>query len=125
MFGSLCHVIRQVSKSGIVEAHGMCQHIMRKKCLILCVRPNSGSSKLQTEGEKLIIAKLKEKFPGAKDIEVSDISGGCGAMYQISIEAEEFKGKKTVMQHRLVNEVLAEEIRNMHGLQLNTKAPSS
>ncbi|XP_025115460.1 bolA-like protein 3 isoform X2 [Pomacea canaliculata] len=103
----------------------MCQHIMRKKCLILCVRPNSGSSKLQTEGEKLIIAKLKEKFPGAKDIEVSDISGGCGAMYQISIEAEEFKGKKTVMQHRLVNEVLAEEIRNMHGLQLNTKAPSS
>lgn len=68
--------IFQVSKSGIVEAHGMCQHILRKKCLILCVRPNSGSSKLQTEGEKLIIAKLKEKFPGAKDIEVSDISGG-------------------------------------------------
>lgn len=32
-------------------------------------------------------------------------AGGCGAMYQISIEAEEFKGKKTVMQHRLVNEV--------------------
>lgn len=26
-------------------------------------------------------------------------------MYQISIEAEEFRGKKTVLQHRLVNEV--------------------
>ena len=32
--------------------------------------------------------------------------GGCGAMYQISIEAEEFRGKRTVAQHRLVNEVI-------------------
>ena len=33
------------------------------------------------------------------------ISGGCGAMYEISIEAEEFRGKRTVQQHMLVNEV--------------------
>lgn len=36
---------------------------------------------------------------------VWNVPGGCGAMYQISIEAEEFRGKKTVLQHRLVNEV--------------------
>ncbi|XP_070201405.1 uncharacterized protein [Littorina saxatilis] len=58
-----------------------------------------------TDGEKKLIEKLRSRFPGAKSVEVSDISGGCGAMYQISIEAEEFRGKKTVQQHRLVNEV--------------------
>ncbi|KAL8570458.1 hypothetical protein ACOMHN_034493 [Nucella lapillus] len=77
-----------------------------------------------TEGETAIVEKLQSKFPGAKTIEVSDISGGCGAMYQISVEAEEFRGKKTVLQHRLVNEALAEEIKQMHGLQLNTRIPA-
>ncbi|XP_076470406.1 bolA-like protein 3 [Babylonia areolata] len=78
-----------------------------------------------TDGEKAIVEKLKSKFPGAKVIEVSDVSGGCGAMYQISIEAEEFKGKRTMQQHRLVNEALAEEIKEMHGLQLNTRVPGN
>ena len=36
---------------------------------------------------------------------LSVIEGGCGAIYQISIEAEEFRGKRTVQQHMLVNEV--------------------
>ncbi|CAG5122136.1 unnamed protein product [Candidula unifasciata] len=76
-----------------------------------------------TVGEQKIIAKLRESFPDASDIQVSDISGGCGAMYQISIEAPAFTGLKTVQQHRLVNEALANEIKSMHGLQLNTKAP--
>jgi len=33
------------------------------------------------------------------------ISGGCGAMYEIHIESDEFKGKRTVQQHQLVNQV--------------------
>ena len=33
------------------------------------------------------------------------ISGGCGAMYEIFIESEEFRGKRQVQQHRLVNQV--------------------
>ena len=33
-------------------------------------------------------------------------TGGCGAMYKIIIEAEEFRGKKTLDQHHLVNEVM-------------------
>ncbi|BFZ19822.1 hypothetical protein BsWGS_22861 [Bradybaena similaris] len=78
-----------------------------------------------TIGEQKIIAKLRESFPDATDIQVSDISGGCGAMYQISIEAPAFTGLKTVQQHRLVNEALVNEIKSMHGLQLQTKAPDS
>lgn len=32
-------------------------------------------------------------------------SGGCGAMYEIKIESEEFKEKRTVQQHQMVNQV--------------------
>jgi hypothetical protein len=33
------------------------------------------------------------------------ILGGCGAMYEIKIESEEFKEKRTVQQHQMVNQV--------------------
>lgn len=33
------------------------------------------------------------------------ISGGCGAMYEIKIESEEFREKRTVQQHQMVNQV--------------------
>ena len=31
--------------------------------------------------------------------------GGCGSMYEVLLESEEFKGHRTVAQHRMVNEV--------------------
>uniref|UniRef100_A0A0B6Y4I8 BolA-like protein 3 n=2 Tax=Arion vulgaris TaxID=1028688 RepID=A0A0B6Y4I8_9EUPU len=74
-----------------------------------------------TVGEQRIIAKLQEAFPDATHIQVADISGGCGAMYQICVESPSFLGLKTVQQHRMVNEVLANEIKSIHGLQLQTK----
>ncbi|KAL3859789.1 hypothetical protein ACJMK2_009983 [Sinanodonta woodiana] len=77
-----------------------------------------------TEGERKIADILRQKFPGAKNVEVSDISGGCGAMYEVLVEAEEFRGKRTVLQHKMINEVLKEEIKEMHGLRINTKVPS-
>jgi hypothetical protein len=33
------------------------------------------------------------------------VSGGCGAMYEIFVQAPDFKGLSVVKQHRLVNEV--------------------
>ena len=33
------------------------------------------------------------------------ISGGCGALYEIKIESEEFKETRTVQQHQMVNQV--------------------
>lgn len=52
-----------------------------------------------------------------------DISGGCGAMYEIHIESDEFRGKRTVQQHQLVNQALKEEIQGMHGLRIFTEVP--
>uniref|UniRef100_A0A671ES97 BolA family member 3 n=1 Tax=Rhinolophus ferrumequinum TaxID=59479 RepID=A0A671ES97_RHIFE len=59
----------------------------------------------QTEGELKVTQILKKNFPRATAIKVTDISGGCGAMYEIQIESEEFKEKRTVQQHQMVNQV--------------------
>ncbi|XP_048643330.1 bolA-like protein 3, partial [Marmota marmota marmota] len=77
----------------------------------------------QTEGELKVTQILKEKFPRATAIKVTDISGGCGAMYEIKIESEEFKEKRTVQQHQMVNQALKEEIKSMHGLRIFTSVP--
>ena len=82
-----------------------------------------------TEGEQKLIEILKTKFTGAKQVSVQDISGkcnlsnfiliiigislvtsrgvsgGCGSMYEVTVEAEEFRGKRIVQQHKLVTEV--------------------
>lgn len=54
--------------------------------------------------------------------QVQDISGGCGSMYAIEIESPKFAGLTVIKQHKLVNQVLKEEIAKWHGVQLRTKA---
>lgn len=56
-------------------------------------------------------------------LEVQDISGGCGSMYGIEVVSERFRGLSMLRQQRLVNEVLGEEIKGWHGLQLKTRVP--
>uniref|UniRef100_A0A8C5M341 BolA-like protein 3 n=1 Tax=Leptobrachium leishanense TaxID=445787 RepID=A0A8C5M341_9ANUR len=75
------------------------------------------------KGEERITDVLKSRFPLATYIQVDDVSGGCGAMYEIHIESEEFKNKRTVQQHRMVNDALQEEIKAMHGLRIFTNVP--
>ncbi|KAL7405646.1 hypothetical protein ABVT39_004842 [Epinephelus coioides] len=77
----------------------------------------------QTDGEVRIANVLRKKFPSAASLKVVDISGGCGAMYEIHIESSEFEGKRTVQQHQLVNQALKEEIQGMHGLRIFTDVP--
>lgn len=36
---------------------------------------------------------------------VAVCTGGCGSMYEIVIDAECFKGKRTLLQHKMVNQV--------------------
>ncbi|XP_064641111.1 bolA-like protein 3 [Lineus longissimus] len=78
-----------------------------------------------TQGEQKLSQLLKTKFPMATAIQVQDISGGCGAMFEVLIESPEFEGKRTVMQHRMVNEALKEEIKDMHGIRITTNVPKS
>ncbi|VDD83538.1 unnamed protein product [Mesocestoides corti] len=68
-----------------------------------------------------IKSKLESRFPKAEKIEVTDISGGCGAMYQIFVKSEDFAGMSVLAQHRSVNEALGPEIKSMHGLTILTE----
>jgi stress-induced morphogen len=43
-------------------------------------------------------------------------------MFAISIVSKAFNGISMIQQHRMVNEVLADEMKKWHGVQLNTKA---
>ncbi|KAL9543636.1 hypothetical protein MBANPS3_008023 [Mucor bainieri] len=72
-------------------------------------------------GEKHIYEKLSQALAPHK-LRVADVSGGCGSMYAIDIAAAKFEGTSIVKQHRMVNDVLKEEIKGMHGLQLKTSA---
>ncbi|GLC36325.1 BolA-like protein 3 [Pleodorina starrii] len=76
-----------------------------------------------SDAEKAIASKLKAALKDVKRVEVQDTSGGCGAMYRISIVAEDFKGQSIVKQHQLVHRVLADDLKQWHGLTLETRAP--
>ncbi|XP_072516216.1 bolA-like protein 3 isoform X2 [Salminus brasiliensis] len=97
--------------------------LLRCKTLLVPCRPVLRSFSTKTDGEVRITKILKEKFPLASSLKVVDISGGCGAMYEIHIESDEFRGKRTVQQHQLVNQALKEEIQAMHGLRIFTEVP--
>ncbi|XP_075063558.1 bolA-like protein 3 [Mixophyes fleayi] len=95
--------------------------VARTRTCILCnIRRSFASS---TDGEDKIMQVLKAKFPLASNVQVVDISGGCGAMYEIHVESEEFKEKRIVQQHQMINDALQHEIKSMHGLRIFTSVP--
>lgn len=74
------------------------------------------------EKERDIWTRLMKELQ-CTELEVQDISGGCGSMYGIDIVSEKFRGLSMLKQQRLVNQVLGEEIKGWHGVQLKTRAP--
>ncbi len=56
-------------------------------------------------GGEIIKQALKRNFPNAADIVVQDISGGCGAMFEVYVVSDEFKGVARVKQHLAVSNV--------------------
>ncbi|GAM85519.1 hypothetical protein ANO11243_035260 [Dothideomycetidae sp. 11243] len=58
-------------------------------------------------------AVLLEKL-GATHVEIEDMSGGCGQMYEALIISPQFAKKTTLARHRLVNGLLKEEIAAIH-----------
>ncbi|KAI8923334.1 bola protein [Entophlyctis helioformis] len=74
-----------------------------------------------SDGERIIHEKLANQLQ-ATALNVTDISGGCGAMYAVEISSPNFRGMSMVNQHRLVTDILREDIKGMHGIQIKTKA---
>ncbi|OJD32689.1 uncharacterized protein BKCO1_3700014 [Diplodia corticola] len=70
----------------------------------------SASSGVTPESLKAV---LEEKV-GAVHVEIADLSGGCGQMFEAIIVSPQFDKKTTLARHRLVNAALREQIAAIH-----------
>jgi stress-induced morphogen len=67
-------------------------------------------------------ALLEHAFPDATELRVEDRTGG-GDHFQVTVASPAFNGLRLLDQHRLVNEALAEPLRDgtIHELRIKTK----
>ena len=67
-------------------------------------------------------ALLARAFPDATELRVEDRTGG-GDHFQVTVATPSFDGVALLDQHRLVNEALAEPLRDgtIHELRIKTK----
>ena len=65
---------------------------------------------------------LRTAFPEAAELQVEDRTGG-GDHFQVTISSPRFAGLSLLEQHRLVNEALAEPLRDgtIHELRIKTR----
>ncbi|KAI0789212.1 bola protein [Abortiporus biennis] len=56
-------------------------------------------------------------------LEIEDQSNGCGENYAIVVVSDAFEGKTTLARHRFINEVLKNEIAEMHAFSQKTFTP--
>jgi len=65
---------------------------------------------------------LRAAFPEADELRVEDRTGG-GDHFQVTVASRRFAGLPLLDQHRLVNEALAEPLRDgtIHELRIKTK----
>ncbi|KAK1756457.1 bola protein [Echria macrotheca] len=76
-----------------------------------------------SDGEVEIWDKLVAELAPVADLEVRDISGGCGSMYYIDVSSERFRGLNMLKQQRMVNAALGDLVKQWHGVQLKTRVP--
>ncbi|KAF1356569.1 bola protein [Delphinella strobiligena] len=58
-------------------------------------------------------ATLEQKLE-AQHVDIVDLSGGCGQMFEAIIVSPHFAKKTTLARHRLVNSTLKDEIAAIH-----------
>jgi stress-induced morphogen len=65
---------------------------------------------------------LRHAFPDAAELRVADRTGG-GDHFQVTVASPRFDGLPLLEQHRLVNNALAEPLRDgtIHELRIKTK----
>ena len=65
---------------------------------------------------------LRDAFPDADELRVEDRTGG-GDHFQVTVASARFDGLALIDQHRLVNDALAEPLRDgtIHELRIKTR----
>ncbi|XP_030636440.1 bolA-like protein 2 [Chanos chanos] len=71
----------------------------------------------------LIREKLIKEI-GAVHVEVEDTSPNrCAASFKVLIVSPQFEGKPLLQRHRMVNNCLAEELKEIHAFEQKTLTP--
>ena len=66
--------------------------------------------------------RLLETLGG--EVEVVDISGGCGSSFEVYVVSDCFQGKRLLERHKMVNEAVASMMSEIHALSIKkTKTP--
>jgi len=56
-------------------------------------------------------------------LKVEDESGGCGQKFSVEIVSSKFEGMALLDRHRLVNETLKQQLKDIHALTMKTLTP--
>jgi stress-induced morphogen len=69
--------------------------------------------------------KIKSRLEAISPLhsEIQDTSGGCGQSFNVMVVSEEFKGKSVLQRHRLINDLLKDEISSMHAFSQKCLTP--
>ncbi|RWS12114.1 bolA-like protein 2 [Dinothrombium tinctorium] len=66
-----------------------------------------------------IKSKLQQHLD-TSHLEVNDVSDGCGAKFDCVIVSDKFEGKTLLQRHRMVNDLLKEEMPSIHAFTMKT-----
>lgn len=72
--------------------------------------------------ESKIKEGLGEELEYVKAVDESD---GCGSKFTITVVSSAFKGKNMLAQHRMINKLIAHEVKFIHALSYKTSVPES
>jgi len=59
----------------------------------------------------------------ATHVEVVDETDGCGGKFSVIVVSKQFEGKPLLARHRLVNSLLADELKEIHAFSQKTLTP--
>ncbi|KAJ7314045.1 hypothetical protein JRQ81_005952 [Phrynocephalus forsythii] len=60
----------------------------------------------------------------AEHVEVEDTTPGrCATSFKVLVVSPQFRGKALLQRHRLVNEILSEEMKHIHAFEQRTLTP--
>lgn len=91
-------------------------HVSESAITPMSARTDSEAAQVQASSgvtPDTLRAKLIENLE-ATYVQIEDLSGGCGQMYEAIIVSPQFAKKATLARHRLVNNTLKEEIAAIH-----------
>ncbi|GFZ50839.1 hypothetical protein JCM24511_08597 [Saitozyma sp. JCM 24511] len=66
--------------------------------------------------------KLRESMT-IEHFDIADTSGNCGSSFAVTIVSPDFAKKMTLARHKLVNQLLSDEISQLHAFSQKTLTP--